>query len=48
MPLAWNRPGTSRVALIPMPMSRAAAVVKILNTDPAPSPTSEKGWGRIV
>ncbi|CPA38421.1 Uncharacterised protein [Mycobacterium tuberculosis] len=31
-----------------MPMSRAAAVVKILKIDPAPSPTRENGCGRMV
>ena len=30
---------------MPMPMSSAAAVVKTLKIEPAPSPTSEKGWG---
>ena len=33
---------------MPMPMSIAAAVVKILKMDPAPSPTRENGCGRIV
>src|SRR5574340_335063 len=47
-PLASNRPGTSSWALIPMAISSAAAVVKILKTDPAPSPTSENGCGRMV
>ena len=48
MPLAWNLPGTSSWALIPMPICIAAAVVKILKMDPAPSPTSENGCARIV
>ena len=33
---------------MPIPMSSAAAVVKILKIDPAPSPTSENGCGCIV
>ena len=31
-----------------MPISSAAALVKILNTDPAPSPTSVNGCGWTV
>ncbi len=33
---------------MPIPMSSAAAVVKILNIDPAPSPANENGWGCTV
>ena len=40
-PAIWTRLGTDRVVLVPMPISMAAATVKILNTEPAPSPTSE-------
>ena len=47
-PLASKRTGASRVALVPRPMSMAAAVVKILKIDPAPSPTRENGCGCMV
>ena len=33
---------------MPIPISSAAAVVKILKTDPAPSPTGVKGCGCTV
>ena len=33
---------------MPMPISSAAAVVKILKIEPAPSPTSENGCGCTV
>ena len=33
---------------MPMPICIAAAVVKILKIDPAPSPTSENGCDRMV
>src|SRR6478735_5194451 len=48
MPLASNRPGTSRMALVPSPFSMAAAVVKILKIDPAPCPASEYGCACTV
>ena len=47
-PLASNRAGASSCVLMPMPISIAAAVVKILKIDPAPSPTRENGCGCMV
>ena len=47
-PLASNRLGTSSWALMPIPISSAAAVVKILKIEPAPSPTNENGCGCMV
>src|SRR6476620_466572 len=48
MPFAAKNPGTSRFALMPRPFSIAAAVVKILKIEPAPSPTAENGCGCTV
>ncbi|SHT81758.1 Uncharacterised protein [Mycobacteroides abscessus subsp. abscessus] len=47
-PLAAKVGGTSSTVLMPMPISMAAATVKILKIDPAPSPTREKGCGCMV
>ena len=47
-PATWTRRGTGREVLVPMPFSIAAATVKTLNTEPAPSPTSENGCGWTV
>ncbi|SLH14056.1 Uncharacterised protein [Mycobacteroides abscessus subsp. abscessus] len=48
MPWASKRAGTSSWELMPRPFSIAAAVVKILKTEPAPSPTIENGCGCTV
>ena len=47
-PTPWKVGGTSSGALMPNPISIAAALVKILKIDPAPSPTRVKGCGWTV
>ncbi|SKX75975.1 Uncharacterised protein [Mycobacteroides abscessus subsp. abscessus] len=48
MPSTAMLPGTGMLELPGRPFSRPAATVKILKTEPAPSPTSEKGCGCTV
>lgn len=48
MPLTCTVDGTVTLVSRPMPFSIAAATVKILKVEPAPSPTWAKGSGWTV